>query len=101
MESSKVGYWLQVGANLGLMAGLVMVAIQINQTSELTKDRLYFDRWEEHFNLGYATLGENPQEIIAKAKTAPQELTHADLEVISNYLNSQLNYWHRIKRTAR
>ncbi len=100
MDTNKLSNWLQVAANLGLMAGIVMVAFQINQTSELTKDRLYFDRWAEHFNLGYATLGENPQEAIAKAKTTPEELTHTELEVISNYLNSQLNYWHRIKRTG-
>ena len=100
MDSNKINSWFQLAANLGLMAGIVMVAIQTNQTSELTKDRLYFDRWEEHFNLGYATLAENPQEVIAKAKTTPEELTHTHLEAISNYLNSQLNYWHRIKRTG-
>ena len=64
MESSKVGYWLQVGANLGLLAGLVMVAIQINQTSDLTKDRLYFDRWAENFNMRNTMLGENASAVV-------------------------------------
>ena len=31
MESSKVGYWLQVGANIGILAGLVLVALQMEQ----------------------------------------------------------------------
>ena len=35
----KLGKWLQVGANVGILAGLILVALQIQQNSEL--GRLY------------------------------------------------------------
>ncbi len=36
MESSKIGYWLQVGANIGILAGLILVGFQINQNTKIS-----------------------------------------------------------------
>ena len=46
MESSKVGYWLQVGANIGIVMGLVLVALHhveladpcLNQQRQIAHD---------------------------------------------------------------
>ncbi len=37
MESSKFGYWLQVGANVGFLLGLVFVGLQMQQDRELKR----------------------------------------------------------------
>lgn len=40
MELSKFGYWLQIGANLGLIAGLILVSAQVKQANDLHKAHL-------------------------------------------------------------
>ncbi len=33
MDSNKLANWLQVGANIGIVGGLVLVALQLEQNS--------------------------------------------------------------------
>ncbi len=44
MISDKVGYWLQVIANVGLLAGLIMVGLQIYQSNLIALSQVYQHR---------------------------------------------------------
>ena len=46
MDSNKLSNWLQVAGNFGLLAGLVLVAVQINQNSEQLKQNQEVARLE-------------------------------------------------------
>ncbi len=37
MDSNKLANWLQVGANIGIVGGLVLVALQLEQNSDLAR----------------------------------------------------------------
>ena len=41
MSSEKLANWLQIVANLGILAGLIMVAVQINQNTASVKGSAY------------------------------------------------------------
>ena len=41
MNSEKLANWLQIVANLGILAGLIMVAVQINQNTASVKGSAY------------------------------------------------------------
>ena len=44
----RLGQWLQVGANIGILVGLVLVSLQIQQSSHLTRAALFathMDGW--------------------------------------------------------
>ena len=75
MEKTGATSWLQIAANIGLIAGLALVAWQINQTSDLARDRLYHDRFDVWFAMQIATFGENASEVIARADYAPNDPT--------------------------
>ena len=47
MESSKLGYWLQVGANIGLLAGLILVGFQIQQNSQILRTQVITEEADE------------------------------------------------------
>jgi hypothetical protein len=43
MDSDKINRWLTLGANIGVLSGLILVALQINQNSEIAKAQLAND----------------------------------------------------------
>ena len=41
MNSSKSRDWVSIGTNLGILAGLILVAVQINQSNEMIRGSSY------------------------------------------------------------
>ncbi len=81
--------WLQIIANLGLIAGLILVAIQINQNSEITKADLLARGYESVLQYQTARLGETPERVFAKAALTPDELTPEEVAII----RANVVYW--------
>ena len=44
MDSNKVNRWLTLGANLGVLVGIVLILIELNQNSELMKAQMIQSR---------------------------------------------------------
>jgi hypothetical protein len=82
MNSSRVGNWLQIIGNLGLVIGLVLVAVQIKQNNDLAKAQLLSDGWLAAMQRETALFGENPAASIARASVEPDQLTDEDLVVL-------------------
>jgi len=88
MELSKFGYWLQIAANLGLIAGLILVSVQVKQANDLHKAQMISDSWLANINREMALFGENPAKSIARAYAAPDQLTDEDLVVLDAVTSS-------------
>ncbi len=43
MKSERLNSWLQIASNFGLIFGLVLVAVQIQQTRDLTRLQMKLD----------------------------------------------------------
>ena len=84
MESSRVGHWLQVGANIGILAGLVLVGVQINQNSELLRYQMLFQERHTSIEAEQMLLGENPALVIEKSLTDPLNLTVAEMRIMES-----------------
>ena len=91
METSRFGYWLQVGANLGILAGLILVWYEINQNSQLTSTALLDSRFQTSIELGQATFGEDLGTAIARSYSDPGSLSDAEIEVLERYYVAHLN----------
>ena len=98
MESSKVGYWLQVGANIGILAGLILVGFQINQASYLVRVQLASDQASDRMATMDNMLGENPAEIFAKSLISPDQLTDAELVAMDSWMTRELVYARRVRQ---
>jgi hypothetical protein len=77
MDTAKVANWLQIIGNLGIVGGLVLVAVQINQSSEIAR--------AEQISKGYEYVMQipvqMPVEVIdayAKSYLEPLSLTERD-----------------------
>lgn len=88
MESHRVGYWLQVGANIGILAGLVLVGLQISQNSELTRLSIYSSDEDGYLMLGSMWAGETFPAAWSKAIESPESLTATEFVQIHGFLDS-------------
>ena len=101
MKTEKINSWLSLGANIGVVVGLILVAYQINQDVKLTKVQLFSDVTTSMNAFNQALMGDDPSEIVAKSIETPHELTLAELQVMDAYLISAINEIRRLELLRR
>ncbi len=87
--------WLQIAASLGLIGGLVLVAVQIQQTRDLARLQLQLEGTLAFQQVEIAMLGESPAEAWAKSIQAPESLSPAEVKIVDSWLVHQVNQWRR------
>ena len=98
MDSGKVSNWLQIGANVGILLGLLLVAIQIRQGTDIAKAQIENDFYLADLQLELAMMGEQPQKSWIKAVYAPEEMTKEDAAVVDRYINFNFIQLRRLER---
>ncbi len=86
MKVDRWNTWLQIAATLGLIGGLILVAVQIQQTRELARVRLQIEGTLAFQQVEIAMLGENPAEAWARSIRDPESLSPADVKIVDSYL---------------
>ena len=84
--------WLQIGANLGILAGLVLVAIQMEQNSDLVRLQLIRQETDSLIAAEQAYVGEQFADTWAKQYSDPESLTLAEMRILESNLWSQSLY---------
>ncbi len=95
MKADRWNAWLQIVANLGLIGGLVLVAVQIQQTRDLARLQLQLEGTLAFQQVEIAMLGESPAEAWAKSIRHPESLSPAELKIVDSYLIHEVNQWRR------
>ena len=78
----KLGQWLQVGANVGIIAGLILVALQMQQSIKLTRVHLEKQEAEAYIATEMDIAGENFAQVWQKSIEHPEDLTLAEMRVM-------------------
>jgi hypothetical protein len=86
MDIKKIGPWLQIAGNLAVLAGIALLAVEINQNSLLVRAQL-----ESEMNAGWIDIDASKQsetfaETLATAIDAPEELTTTQMVELDGYL---------------
>lgn len=97
MNTDKVNSWLSLGANIGVVFGLMLVAYQINQDAELTKAELFSESTDSRREWNQAMMGSAPMEVVAKSIERPQELTLDELLMMDLYFVAAINELRRLE----
>ncbi|MDX1404551.1 MAG: hypothetical protein R3192_08435, partial [Woeseiaceae bacterium] len=93
MGTDKVGGWLQVGANLGIILGLVLVGLQLKQNSDLLRIQLLYAESQSFINHERAMIGENGADAWARSLEAPRELTLSETRIMEAHLYALAEQW--------
>ena len=94
MESNKLGHWLQIGANVGLLAGLILVALQMQQNTDILQLQLLRQAADSLITAEQAYVGENFAEVWQKQIEEPENLTLAEMRILESHLWSQQEMFH-------
>ncbi len=98
MLTDKVNRWLTLSANVGVIAGLILVAVQINQNTQITKAQMVNDYYLADMDLELAMMGDDPAISWTKAVYAPSELNHEDAVILDRYFNIGLIQIDRLRK---
>jgi len=101
MDSENMSKWLTLGANIGIMIGLILVVIQIRQNSDLLRLQFINDEYLSGISSERLLIGDNPADAIMKAMYSPEDMTYADFRVNDAYLISKIDLMHRRYRLGR
>jgi hypothetical protein len=101
MKTERVTRWLTLGANIGVVLGLLLVALQIRQESELTKMQLFSDHTDARREWAQAMMGDSPMDVVAKSIERPEDLSLEELLIMDHYFISALNELRRLELLKR
>jgi ketosteroid isomerase-like protein len=86
MDTAKFNHWLQIAANVGIVAGLVMVGVQLKQNSDLLRTQILYEESARSIALETQVIGEEGARVWAKAMTEPTELSLEEKRIMEAFL---------------
>lgn len=93
MNTNQVNRWLTLAANVGVLAGLIVLIVEIRQSSAIAEAQFYLDQVESNETLEFTMLGDNPASVWERSVFDPESLSPADIRVMDAYLSSRLYVW--------
>ena len=95
MDLAKPVSWLSIVANVGLLAGMGLVAYEINQNSQLTRMALVAEGNVASNEFWANLMGETPADVIGMAVECPEAMTYSDFIAMDAYLFTGMNFLYR------
>ncbi len=92
-NSDRANSWIAVIANVGILAGLVLVAIELNQNTKQLSLELMWQVNERMIENNRTLLGDNPTPTYVKSIMNPEELTFEEFQVASAFVLNFLGVW--------
>ncbi len=93
MNFDKFNKWLTLGANIGVVLGLIILIIEVRQNTSLTRATLETSGVELTQNYLEQMIKPATAEVFARSITAPETLTPSDIVILDNLLASQVQVW--------
>jgi hypothetical protein len=95
LNSDNLSRWISAGANIAVLAGLVLVAIQIRQNTSLERTALINEGILVSNQIYANLMGENPGQVIARAIECPERMNYADFMAVDAFLFAGINMTYR------
>ncbi len=101
MALAKPVSWLSIAANVGLLAGMLLVAYEINQNSQLARVALVNEGNVASNQFWANVMGENPADVISMAVECPEAMSYSDYIAMDAYLFTGMNFLYRNYQLAK
>ena len=91
MNLDSLNRWLSTIANVALLAGLLLVAYELNQTRSLARMELVNAGNVAENEIWANLMGEAPVDVIARSIECPDTMTYADFMAMDAFLYTSMN----------
>ena len=98
MITDKLNRWFTMLVNLSVLAGIVLVAIQIQQNTDITKAQMANEYYLLDAQLELTMMGESTALSLEKAIYFPDELNQEDAVILDRYFNFGILQLQRIRK---
>ncbi len=95
MNLDQLNRWLTPLANVALLAGLILVAYELNQNRSLARMELVNEGNVVQNQIWANLMGELPGDVIARAIECPEEMTYSDFMAMDAFLFTSMNTLYR------
>ena len=92
MNQSKLRSWLEIIGNFSVVAGLIFVAFQINQSTILVRAELGSISYDRLVAVDQTFVNENFARVWAMSHENPEDLTLAEMIQLDGYLTSFMDF---------
>jgi len=93
MKSKKLKTWLTLGANIGVLIGLVVLIFELNQNTDHLRLQLMDEINARQYWQNAIFLNENPAPVIEKSLVEPENITYSEYRIMDAYLVNALGGW--------
>ena len=90
--------WLNVTANLGILAGLILVIFELRQNQELMKVNLTNDYYSSYAQAEMIFAGENLPAVWEKSLVDPKNLSLKEMRILRAHTYSPITRWINLYR---
>jgi len=90
MNVDRLNRWITLGANIGILVGLVLVVYEIRQNSDLVRAQIIATAFSDKEVLAVAKMGEDYPGALARSIEEPDDITLADVAVLEAALEARL-----------
>jgi len=94
MNGSKLHDWLNLLAAVGVLVGLVFVALELRQNNEIAYQQAVSANWNTWTGLEMSLIESDYPEVFAKSIMQPDELTLAEQITLDTWLSGVMSAWH-------
>ena len=93
MNVGKLNASLTLGANVGVLIGLIVLIVELNQNTDHLRLQVIDQINAREFTSNSIFLVENPAQVIEKSLTEPKNITYTEFRVLDAYLINALSLW--------
>ena len=101
MKLNKLNDWLQVIANLGIVIGIVLVLVQMNQNEDLLRANILNQYHDSYTSYEASFAGENLPAIWEKSLLEPENLSLAEMRALEAVTFVPLLRWINLYRQSK
>jgi hypothetical protein len=95
MQSSKLTEWLNLGASVGVLVGLFLVAYEVRQAGQYSFAQIRGDMLSHYSNLSMSSYSSDIMSVTIKAIEQPEQLTDEELAKAYEWLSAFMNVVHK------
>lgn len=92
----RLNRWLTLGANLGVLLGLVVLVVEVRQNAALTRAAMDLQKNDLLVQVELSIGKREMAEVWVKAIRTPEDLTDAEARMVESHLVSQMLQWDQL-----
>ncbi len=93
MNVDRVNRWLTLGANIGVVLGLIILIIEVRQNASLTRVALETAKNDQLANIELSIASPAVAAAWTKSIRAPETMTDADVRMVESHLVAIMLQW--------